>query len=536
MAAKGVNLDALIPREDLAVGEGLHSGAQGDATLGYAHLGGRGPNFFRDQLRKPEFQRETTQWSPAKIVDLVEAFLDRILIPAVILWKAGNYNFVIDGAHRLSALLAWMKDDYGDGTASKLLFGTDIDPEQATLAHKTRALIEKRVGKFELFEAALGFPKVVTDDQRTRIGNLSVSHFVAQWVPASTKNAAEDSFFVINASATPLEATEKKILNSRQSGNSIAARAVAHGGAGYPYWKDFDSHTQEKITGLGKDIYDLLYRPPLSQGAIDTLDVTVAGRGYSVLPFAFDLINFASESHVGDSSKPSAKNKLPPDPDGQGTLNHLMATFQTVSRITGKRPMSLGLHPVIYFYTKGGAFSPWSFLAWSKIIDEVFQDKSANNFCEIRADLENFLIDNKSAMTAIVHQYGSGMRSVAPLIKFWKFIIDAHKHDSGRDAVMSSWAQSDDWKYLLGKEHIIRLPDANGKKRISRTTLTSTIWDNALPGAPTCAICKARLHRNSQTGEHLLALRDGGDGRPENAGLSHPYCNSTYKDWKAARS
>jgi hypothetical protein len=28
------------------------------------------------------------------------------------------YIFVIDGGHRLSALRAWMEDDYGDGTIS----------------------------------------------------------------------------------------------------------------------------------------------------------------------------------------------------------------------------------------------------------------------------------------------------------------------------------------------------------------------------------------------------------------------------------
>ena len=111
MAVKGVNLDALIPRADLSVGEGLVSGDQGGPKVEQVHL--RDP-FWAGRLRKPEFQRETVQWSPAKIVDLISSFLDRKLIPAVILWHAGDFNFVVDGAHRLSALLAWIHDDYGD--------------------------------------------------------------------------------------------------------------------------------------------------------------------------------------------------------------------------------------------------------------------------------------------------------------------------------------------------------------------------------------------------------------------------------------
>lgn len=533
MAAKGVNLDALIPREDLSVGDGLQSGAQGDPTIGDAHLR-RG--FFRQSLRKPDFQRETTQWSPAKVVELVEAYLDRRLIPAVILWKAGNHNFVIDGAHRLSALLAWMQDDYGDGDASKALFGSNIDPEQRAMADKTRALMDKNVGKYALFEASLTYPQVVNDIQKVRIGNLSVSHFVAQWVPAATSEAAEKSFFTINANATPLEATEKKILQSRRAGNSVAARAIAHAGAGYAYWKDFDEETQGKIVALGKDIYEMLYRPPLSQGAIDTLDVTVAGRGYSVLPFVFDLINFASQTRVGDSSKPTAQNKMPPDDTGQDTLDYLSAAFRSLSRITGKRATSLGLHPVVYFYTRGGAFQPWAFLAWSKIVDDLFEQQKVNEFCEARAAVEEFLISHKAAMTAIVHQYGSGNRSIAPLTKFWSFLLAAFMGGADGDAALEIWRKSDDWSYLLKGDPLLRLPDDASKKRISRTTLTATIWDAALPGAPRCAICYARLHRNSTTGEHLTAKRDGGDSRPENAGISHPYCNSTYKDWKAKRA
>ena len=117
MTANGVNLDALIPRADLAIGEGMVSGTQGDEKMTIALFGQK--SFFLAALRKPEFQRETVQWTPAKIADLVAAFLDRRLIPAVILWRAGQFNFVVDGAHRLSALLAWIYDDYGDEARSR---------------------------------------------------------------------------------------------------------------------------------------------------------------------------------------------------------------------------------------------------------------------------------------------------------------------------------------------------------------------------------------------------------------------------------
>jgi hypothetical protein len=76
-------------------------------------------SFFYPVLRKPDFQRETSEWDPKRVSDLISSFLSGDLIPAIILWNSGKYIFVIDGAHRLSALIAWVLDDYGDGIVSR---------------------------------------------------------------------------------------------------------------------------------------------------------------------------------------------------------------------------------------------------------------------------------------------------------------------------------------------------------------------------------------------------------------------------------
>ena len=56
----------------------------------------------------------------------VASFLDNEVIPSLILWKAPAYMFVIDGGHRLSALRAWMEDDYGDKAISLAFYGGEI--------------------------------------------------------------------------------------------------------------------------------------------------------------------------------------------------------------------------------------------------------------------------------------------------------------------------------------------------------------------------------------------------------------------------
>src|SRR5580704_10113678 len=66
----------------------------------------------------PDFQRETTEWDPQRVVGLIQTFIEGDLVPAVILWQNKELLFVIDGSHRLSALTAWVHNDYGDGQLS----------------------------------------------------------------------------------------------------------------------------------------------------------------------------------------------------------------------------------------------------------------------------------------------------------------------------------------------------------------------------------------------------------------------------------
>lgn len=117
-AAKAVvNLDALIARADLAA-----PGGPSDEIASLTLVGLEPKGMLFPWMRKPDFQRETAVWTPDQVADLVITFAKRDLIPALILWRSGQQVFVIDGAHRLSALIAWVHDDYGDGVESKNIF------------------------------------------------------------------------------------------------------------------------------------------------------------------------------------------------------------------------------------------------------------------------------------------------------------------------------------------------------------------------------------------------------------------------------
>ncbi len=255
-----VNLDALIPREDFEVLESTTKSypIRDIVTVRDLQKG----DFFFESIRKPDFQRETNEWNINRIVELVRSFVNGDLIPAIILWQSDSrYIFVIDGSHRLSALVAWVNDDYGDGEISKTFYGLDILEEQTRIADKTRTMIKNSVGSFKDYQFAVANPdkssKYAT--KANALGSLAIR---LQWVSGNS-DSAEKSFFKINQSATPINTTELKLLEKRDEPNCIAARAIIRGGAGHKYWSKFEESKQRKIEDTAKNISKALFRPLL---------------------------------------------------------------------------------------------------------------------------------------------------------------------------------------------------------------------------------------------------------------------------------
>ena len=209
--------------------------------------------FLFPALRKPDFQRETAGWTPEQVADLISTFVRRDLIPAVILWRAGQNVFVIDGAHRLSALIAWVHDDYGDKEVSRKFFD-EIPEEQVAAAEKTRELVKEQVGSFRDHKIAIEYPAGVRADIAERAPRLGWQEIPAQWIRNADHDKAEKSFFRINQGGTAIDPIEARILNARRSAVALASRAILRAGSGHNYWEKFTADVQQKIEVLGKEL------------------------------------------------------------------------------------------------------------------------------------------------------------------------------------------------------------------------------------------------------------------------------------------
>lgn len=175
-----VNLDALIPREDLEIKEIKNMPSLSrDINISFLQKG----QLWVESLRKPQFQRSTWEWSPEKVYGLIKSFTDGDLIPAIILWKGEGNIFVIDGAHRLSALMAWVNDDYGYGIMSRTFFTDNMERGQIDKARQTKKLIEENIGSYRDVVHA-GANQNVAPKELVRIAQTINGRAIdLQWVP-----------------------------------------------------------------------------------------------------------------------------------------------------------------------------------------------------------------------------------------------------------------------------------------------------------------------------------------------------------------
>jgi Protein of unknown function DUF262 len=285
-----VNLDALIKREDFEVV------AEGDAptkpSIEIRELERDG--FFFAGLRKPDFQRETSEWDPKRVAGLIRTFLEEDLIPAVILWKHRDLYFVIDGSHRLSALIAWVQDDYGSGETSQAFWGYSIPEDQIKIAQQTKELVEKEFGSYKSHRDAIANPVAYGPAIVSRARRLATISLNLQWVKGDA-NKAEHSFVRINQQAANITPQELEIIKNRKRPNAIAARAIIQRGTGHQYWSPFTDDKQKIIKDLATDVFDLLFKPFLRY-PIKTLDLPAGGAVYSAtsLRMIYDFVNLCS--------------------------------------------------------------------------------------------------------------------------------------------------------------------------------------------------------------------------------------------------
>lgn len=516
--AQRVNLDAMIRREDFA--REVRDEATPDIIreLNIALL--LPDSFIRKLLRKPEFQRETNHWTPDQVVKFLKSFSDNAVIPSIILWRSTNFIFIIDGAHRLSALCAWIADDYGDREATSGFYNGEISLDQKKIAARTRALVNNAVGSFASLTGLVGGNAGGPVASRASVV-VSRPIFVQQVV--GTPKVAEDSFFAINTQGTALDETETYLIRNRDTPVAIGARAIVRAGSGHPYWSMFSADNQLEVIRLAGLLHKTIFEPEVLK-PLKSLDLPLGGSASPVDALAV-LIDFLSVANSIDSAAINAPNSFGKDSTGEKTVSILKGGLIIANRLTGNVGESLGLHPAVYFSNDKGKHSRFLFLGMTATIREKLRNNDSNwfkKFTKARKDIETFLIENKSLIGVVLQNLPKGQR-IPKMRDLFNFLVStANGGAIAKPEAMIS--------YLGLTSKIYEVTSPTRGTAFSDDTKSQIFYRTAIKRAIVCPICSGLLDvEKSVSYDHDTPVRDGGLGTAENGQIVHPYCNTAMK-------
>jgi hypothetical protein len=542
MPTHQVNLDSLIRREPF-------DSSSDASVLGHDPLFKleelhRTKMYFR-LLRKPDFQRETANWPPAMIVDFVRTFLDNGLIPSIIIWhsRATNNVFVIDGAHRVSALIAWVNDDYGDGEISRKAWGQAVPPEQKRLHTATKRIMDESIGSYlQLYEFGLN-PEQTSDPVKRRRGKAIATMQLSIQKVEGDATVAEESFYKINSSSVEIDSTELDMIRARRKPNAIAVRALISAGKGYKYWDGFTN--SETIEATAEKGYDLLFGQTFDIGP-ESPDLPRAGQPYSSEAFkmVLDLVNMfngvtpAMWTHKTLTKKMAASvTRLPDDTDGTTTLAFLDTIINKAQIAVGGPDYSgsLGLDQGVYAYGATGKIHPAAYLASLRFAVELRESNRLTDFSVIRSYFEDFLVRHKQFINALGSSKGSRTRPLEPILQMYRLLLTTMLDGERSDEKIVLTLRADP---MLEDLDSPKTEDDSEpvRKRFSKFAVRAKLVTETLEGRRPCTVCGARLPPYCRSKDHAKKQEDGGMGNVENLDFTHPYCNSARDAIEARRT
>lgn len=511
-----VNLDALIRREDFESEE---------KSTGPAGTQGRELYLtsLRDErvssIRKPDFQRETSGWSPDIVATFIESVVSGDVIPSLILWKSPTTGkrFIIDGAHRASALLAWIENDYGDGSISEEFYGKDNIPrQQIEAAKRARELVELRVGKFEDLRGYGRNDNAPTDQKRRFAANITSIPLYVQPLGGDAA-AAEKSFKRINRTAVAISREEESLIDSRRYPAGIATRALMRAGGGYEYWSRFAEPVRSDIKSTAASIHAQLIKP-ITDYPLIALDLPSPSRVTAdSLKTILDLVVILN----------APKKQTEQDDDGAETLAYLEKVRRSTERVYGKGHVgSLALHPALYCYDIRGKFVGKAFIGAIEFVRDLEKRDMFYEFTEHRKAFEDFLIAHPHLMTQIGFTQGSGGRRGVPAVKaLYISLFEGLRKGKSQAAIIEGMKTEKALKFLewdppAEMDSGFRFNDSDKAAIIIKTALSRDI----------CPECGGRMTIKDRSFDHATRLTDGGKSTVANGDLLHPYCNTGYKE------
>ena len=514
---KKVFLDAFVKKDDFNAefNDGTRSQSM-KSTISISEL--ESGAFFLNALRKPDFQRETNDWDGEKIVEFIDSLVSNELIPSIILWKnENNLIFLIDGAHRVSAICAWINDDYGDGEISRKYYDGYIPEEQIAIANAVRTKINEVVGPYQAYKNNT-IAERGTEFER-KLNNLGSIGVNIQWVFGDSRKA-EESFVKINQKSTPIGDRELEIISNRDTSYAVCTRLILRAAKGHDYLSILKNEQEKnEIINLSRDVHTLMFGNK-SVNYDDLNNLPVAGMlssNHTLDIIAQTVIICNNDDSLLLKSQITFKN----------LKKILLNCKKVLSYIFSKEQYSLRLHPYVYFYNDIGGHKIGNYYGILQLINEI-KDKPTelNKFIKNRERLENIIIKYGFVFQQLQRKWRQSKRAYKELAKFYIDLIEEINQNSDDTVVINEISS----KYNFLDFRIVDNEIINKKSNFSQGKKKQIKIHSVASTLLKCPICHGYLTSMSSSIDHIERKEDGGTDAISNGQLTHLYCNTTYKE------
>jgi hypothetical protein len=478
------------------------------------------------------------------------------------MWSSpeNGHDYVLDGGHRISVVLAWLNDDWGADLPSDNFRDEEEEREIKQAAKEVSTLVKARVGSISDFQKAEEefqrvvmeekAPRVVLDPvtfnrgvfyQRLRKGEIG---FHILWVVGNYEKA-ELSFLKINKGGRPLSAWETIVVENRHSSFVRIIMALSSISNAKHYWhtKDLEEGTpetaHEKIESILSgitDLYEILFKPTYDAPIRRLQQPLFIPPNIQTKPLWLSQLLTVVEGGKGQESDVRKlidrdKNASPETiiDNGLALVTDALSAF---SHLVGSSPKSLAIVPVLYFYSDAGRYVRsllYGLLYWlnSGSDEDILNRKRV--FSIYRANFEQILLENKEdVVTGITRKTGSGPEVTGQTAQYYQGLLELLvKHKDNIQAGSFSTDYAILAKRLTNKASKVRV--SLGKGRLFTTNQKSAlVLDNFFQNPNRCGICDGILDPTADLQhDHIVEHAKGGKTLKPNQRLVHPFCNNS---------
>lgn len=154
------------------------------------------------------------------------------------------------------------------------------------------------------------------------------------------------------------------------------------------------------------------------------------------------------------------------------------------------------------------------------------------DFITVRKTFEEFLVANRTLQNQIIRKYGATPSGRKHLLEFYVNALQIIADGAGISEVTPKLQEMPSYTYLQPSEAAY---EGVTPTRFSTQVRSGIVVQELLTTSHRCPICDGWVPTQAISVDHKIRRIDGGKATDDNGQLTHPYCNTGFKEGQHAR-